>query len=325
MKRNSFDSPVPGKNPGFCLSECSACAINKFGDSPQFRQLSLHDNEHIKGGHKEASRIVFLMQGSLLIENSEGDTFILHAGQCYFYTRNEVARITARGSCAVVLLEFVRRMKICELDWLKELTQRENPALLPLARPMLTVNTLIKDALATIFLIDGLVAKPCFHYLKMMEISMLMTHLYTPKELVCFFRSIIRPADDFRAFVLTHYNGVKTVAEFADLSGMSKSVFQKKFTEVFDETVSHWMMKQKAEGIRIAVREGMTSTKELIHHFGFSNESVFTRFCKTYMGETPASMIAAEQRKNQENREKFEQKNKSIGNKNKSGLQPKRE
>lgn len=308
MKRDTHYSDIPGKNPGFCLSDCSACAMNKFGDSPQFQQLFLEDEQQVKDGNKEASRIVFLTRGSLQIETGERETFILNAGQCYFYSRNEVARITARGSCAVVLLEFVRRMKICEMDWLKELEQRENPALLPLARPMLTVNTLIKDVLTTIFLVDGLVSKPCFHYLKMMEISMLMTHLYTAKELVSFFRSIIRPADDFRAFVLTHYNRVKTVAEFADLSGMSKSVFQKKFVEVFGDTVSHWMMKQKAEGIRIAVREGMTSVKDLIHHFGFSNEAVFGHFCKTYMGDCPAKVIAAEQHAYQENRENSREK-----------------
>lgn len=320
MKQDTHYSDTPGKNPGFCLSDCSACAITRLGDSPQFRQLLLDDGQQITSGHKEASCIVFLMRGSLLLENSEGDTFILQAGQCYFYTRNELARIIARSSCVVILLEFVRRMRLCEQDWLKELKESDHAAMLPLVRPMLRLNVLIKEALTSIFRMEELALKPCFHYLKMMEICMMMTHLYTPKELSCFFRSIIRPADDFRAFVLTHYNRVKTVAEFADLSGMSKSVFQKKFTEVFGQTVAHWMMKQKAEGIRLSVRGGMTSTKELIHHFGFSNESVFTHFCKTYMGNSPANMIAAETRFNQQNRGKTSEKNKSIENKIKSEL-----
>lgn len=303
MKQNTHFFDTPGKNPGFCLCDCSACTITRLGDFPQFRQVFLDDEQRIKSGNKEASRILFLIRGSLLINSGDGDSFILNAGQCYFCTKNVITCITAQGSCSVILLEFVRRMKICEQDWLKDLEQRENLAMLPLVRPILTVNTLIKDALTNIFLMSGLVSKPCFHYLKLMEISMMMTQLYTAKELVCFFRSIIRPADDFRAFVLTHYNQVRTIAEFAALSGMSKSVFQAKFKEVFSETVSQWMMKQKAAGIRIAVREGMTSTKDLIHHFGFSNESVFTHFCKTHMGDSPAKMIAAARAGHQGNKE----------------------
>ena len=48
---------------------------------------------------------------------------------------------------------------------------------------------------------------------------------------------------EFKKLVVDYYLHVKSAGEFAELCGYSQGVFQKKFKDVFGETVYQWMQR----------------------------------------------------------------------------------
>jgi len=74
---------------------------------------------------------------------------------------------------------------------------------------------------------------------------------------------------------------------------MSLSVFKRRFAEHFNDSVYHWMMRQKALKIFADIRDGEDSTKALMNKYGFHHYTQFSRFCKNYLHATPAQLIAS--------------------------------
>ena len=103
----------------------------------------------------------------------------------------------------------------------------------------------------------------------------------------------IQPQDNFRVFVCNNYDKAQGVAELAALAGMSLSVFKRRFAEHFNDSVYHWMMRQKALKIFSDIRDGEDSTKALMNKYGFRHYTQFSRFCKNYLQATPAQLIAS--------------------------------
>ena len=90
-----------------------------------------------------------------------------------------------------------------------------------------------------------------------------------------------------------YYDKAQGVAELAALAGMSLSVFKRRFAEHFNDSVYHWMMRQKALKIFSDIRDGEDSTKALMNKYGFRHYTQFSRFCKNYLQATPAQLIAS--------------------------------
>ena len=115
------------------------------------------------------------------------------------------------------------------------------------------------------------------------ELFMMIKVLYTPTEHAYFFQSMIQPQDNFRVFVCNNYDKAQGVAELASLAGMSLSVFKRRFAEHFNDSVYHWMMRQKALKVFTDIRDGEDSTKALMNKYGFRHYTQFSRFCKNYL------------------------------------------
>ena len=64
---------------------------------------------------------------------------------------------------------------------------------------------------------------------------------------------------------------------------MSLSVFKRRFAEHFNDSVYHWMMRQKALKVFTDIRDGEDSTKALMNKYGFRHYTQFSRFCKNYL------------------------------------------
>lgn len=120
-----------------------------------------------------------------------------------------------------------------------------------------------------------------------------MVYDFLPFMLLPIYMSMIQPQDNFRVFVCNNYDKAQGVAELAALAGMSLSVFKRRFAEHFNDSVYHWMMRQKALKIFTDIRDGEDSTKVLMNKYGFRHYTQFSRFCKNYLQATPAQLIAS--------------------------------
>ncbi|MEG2369577.1 MAG: AraC family transcriptional regulator [Alistipes sp.] len=282
-----------------CLADCSNChtfpaPFRRIGEADccEFSQHTLIEGESITFNKDRMVRILFLTSGSLELTIESNETRTIEAKQCVCLARGEVFVLTPREKSQFTLLSLIHRVEFCEQD----IFDRDMPfdtAVRPDAAPVLPLPTQIENLLLRLFDLQALSDCTRFQRLKATELFMMIKVLYTPLEHAYFFQSLIQPQDNFRVFVCNNYDRVRGVPELAALAGMSLSVFKRRFSEHFDDSVYHWMMRQKALKIFADIRAGEDSTKALMNKHKFRYYTQFSRFCKTYLQATPAQLIAS--------------------------------
>lgn len=237
-------------------------------------------------------RILFLMSGSLRLEDTAGHPRMIVSRQYVCLSRGDTYVATAAADCEIVMLTLLHRIEFCEQD----IYDREMPcdSVVPAdSMPVLAMHPAVERLLAGLFDIPQLPDCARYHRIKTSELFMLIKVLYSPAEHAYFFQSMIQPQDNFRVFVCNNYDKASSVAELAELAGMSLSVFKRRFAEHFNDSVYHWMMRQKALRVFADIRDGEDNTKVLMAKHGFKYYTQFSRFCKNYLQATPAQLIAS--------------------------------
>lgn len=125
---------------------------------------------------------------------------------------------------------------------------------------------------------------------KQKELFILLRTYYTSEELAMFFYPLVGKNIDFKKMVFDSYMTVGSIKEFADKSGYSPVVFQRRFKEVFGETVYQWMQRQKAEHIKHRLMTEDVNLKELVDEFEFASAAHLNKFCKIWFGMSPSEL-----------------------------------
>ena len=224
----------------------------------------------------------------------KNENHYLNSGQCIFINSRETPDITAHTSSEIIWLDFSNRVILNHLDTLSMLVSlgcscRESIPVLPL-------HPRIKKMLDDLYLFDS----PCHHLLKQYELFMNMTYIYTKEELAVFFQSILRPADDLRAFVISNYRNMGGVEDFARHARMSKSCFIRKFRDAFGMTIHQWTVKQKEKDLCEMIRSGKRDVKEIAKGLGMENPASLYQFCRKHFGCPISELIARLSDKEQE-------------------------
>lgn len=242
-------------------------------------------------------RILFILSGSLKLEHGTDTVRLVTSKQCVCLVRNERFLATAQDDDThVVVLSLIHRIEFCEQDIFDKVMPYDSVIPTEIV-PTLSMHSSIEHLLGSIFTIQQMSNCVRFHRMKATELFMMIKVLYTPTEHAYFFQSMIQPQDNFRVFVCNNYDKAQGVAELASLAGMSLSVFKRRFAEHFNDSVYHWMMRQKALKVFSDIRDGEDSTKALMSKYGFRHYTQFSRFCKNYLQATPAQLIASIKKK----------------------------
>ena len=242
-------------------------------------------------------RILFILSGSLKLEHGTDTVRLVTSKQCVCLARNERFLATAQDDDThVVVLSLIHRIEFCEQDIFDKVMPYDSVIPTEIV-PTLSMHSSIEHLLGSIFTIQQMSNCVRFHRMKATELFMMIKVLYTPTEHAYFFQSMIQPQDNFRVFICNNYDKAQGVAELASLAGMSLSVFKRRFAEHFNDSVYHWMMRQKALKVFSDIRDGEDSTKALMSKYGFRHYTQFSRFCKNYLQATPAQLIASIKKK----------------------------
>lgn len=281
-----------------CSADCSSCPtfsapFRRIGDSTycRFSQLTFAAGEGVAFPADRMVRILFVMSGSLRLEHGNDTVRLVTSKQCVCLARSERFVVTAQDDeTHVVVLSLIHRIEFCEQDIFDKVMPYDS--VVPTESvPMLSMHPAIERLLSTFFTIRQMFNCVRYHRMKATELFMMIKVLYTPTEHAYFFQSMIQPQDNFRVFVCNNYDKAQGVAELASLAGMSLSVFKRRFAEHFNDSVYHWMMRQKALKVFTDIRDGEDSTKALMNKYGFRHYTQFSRFCKNYLQATPAQLI----------------------------------
>lgn len=282
-----------------CPADCSSCPtfpapFRRIGDSTycRFAHLVFDAGQGMTFPGDRMVRILFVLSGALLLEHDGDAGRLVTSKQCACLARGERFVATARDDARVVVLSLIHRIEFCEQDIFDRVMPYDT--VIPTESvPTLSVHPAIDRLLSELFGIRELNDCARYHKMKATELFMMIKVLYTPTEHAYFFQSMIQPQDNFRVFVCNNYDKAQGVAELASLAGMSLSVFKRRFAEHFNDSVYHWMMRQKALKIFSDIRDGEDSTKVLMNKYGFRHYTQFSRFCKNYLQATPAQLIAS--------------------------------
>lgn len=125
---------------------------------------------------------------------------------------------------------------------------------------------------------------------KIQELFIILHAYYTSDELAMLFYPLLGKNMEFKKLVVDYYLHVKSAGEFAELCGYSQGVFQKKFKDVFGETVYQWMQRQKAEYIKHRLMTSEVNLKELADELNFASSVHLNKFCKIWFGMTPSEV-----------------------------------
>ncbi|WP_232009159.1 MULTISPECIES: helix-turn-helix domain-containing protein [Alistipes] len=283
-----------------CSADCSSCPtfpapFRRVGDSSycRFSQLTFAVGDGVTFPADRIVRILFVLSGSLRLQQGADMLRLVTSKQCVCLARNEQIVATAQDvETRVVVLSLVHRIEFCEQDFFNRLPPSDSkiPAE---AAPILSIHPAIEQLLVSFFAIPQMVGCVRYHRMKTSELFMMIKVLYTPTEHAYFFQALVQPRDNFRLFICNNYEKAQGVTELAALAGMSLSVFKRRFAEHFNDSVYHWMMSQKAQKIYADIRDGEDSTKALMKKYGFRHYTQFSRFCKNYLQATPAQLISS--------------------------------
>lgn len=236
------------------------------------------------------SCILCLLSGVLRIECRKYGNFRLSAGECFLFVRDQLSSVQAREGAEYIRIDFHHCVMINSSDIACRGISRLD--YVPEEASVLALHPLIERMLRAIFAVPRLSVNPVYQDGKLAELLLMIAHLYSEREQAIFFRPIIHPFDDFRAFVLANFRRAKTIDEFAKLVGMSRTVFIKRFRAAFNENFGTWRVKQNREMITQAIRAGAHTPGALKRACGFDSDRTLLRFCKAVFDKTPTDVIA---------------------------------
>ena len=89
--------------------------------------------------------------------------------------------------------------------------------------------------------------------------------------------------------MLEHYDKNLTVSNFASLSGLSLSTFNREFKRIHKTTPKQWLIEKRMHRAQTLLEEGYTVT-QVAFDVGYLNVSNFIKAYKSIYGNTPKSM-----------------------------------
>lgn len=282
-----------------CPADCSSCPtfpapFRRVGESNycRFAQVTLGAGQGVCFPADRMVRILFVLSGTLSVKHAGGTTRLATSSQCVCLPRGECFDVVARDDAHMVVLSLIHRIEFCEKDIFDKAMPYDT--VIPTEKiPMLAIHPTIERLLLELFMVQALSDCSRYHKMKATELFMMIKVLYTPTEHAYFFQSMIQAQDNFCVFVCNNFDKAQGVADLASMAGMSLSVFKRRFAEHFNDSVYHWMMRQKALQIFSDIRDGEDSTKVLMNKYDFRHYTQFSRFCKNYLQATPAQLISS--------------------------------
>jgi AraC-like DNA-binding protein len=237
------------------------------------------------------NEIVFIMEGKIYYASCNSADKELHMGQFVFLPAGNQFCYKAGAPSKLLILKLTDNIHLCPLISIKHLYHRKKENEKPESLFPLEVNARLQHFTEGIIDTwkDGL---KCKLYLRS-EISKLLAMLpiyYSKDDLFRFFYPILSPDTTFLEFVRTNHIKYRTVNEFATAMNMTSQQFTRRFNNAFGQAPYEWMQQQKARMIYGEICQSNKPLKEIATDYGFTDQSNFNRFCKTFYETTPGKI-----------------------------------
>jgi AraC-like DNA-binding protein len=235
---------------------------------------------------KHLNHILFLLEGEINISYHEFRNHLCKAGEMIFIPQDAIASAEAFTEIKYLLLSFNNQVILHEdLNW-NELREFDN------GRDIfhkLDIRPPLQDVIDSItFYHKNKITCTYLNEVKEKEIFLMLKVFYTKQETARFLKPLLRQDMDFKAYVIKHYINAKNVEELAIACDLSVRAFTRKFKVHFEDSPYRWILRQKANRIKILLADKKISMQAIIKEYGFSSPAHFTTYCKKQFGLTPS-------------------------------------
>jgi AraC-like DNA-binding protein len=239
----------------------------------------------IKG--KNLNHILFILEGEINVSYNEFRNHLCKAGEMVFIPQDSVTTLEAFTEIKYLLLDFNNHTALYEeLGW-SELREFDGERAV---FHKLDIRQPIRDVIdSIIFYKVNKVECSHLYDVKEKEIFLILKVSYTKQETARFIKPLLRQDLDFKAFVIRHYESAKNVEELAEMCDMSVRAFTRKFKTHFEDSPYRWILRQKANQIKILLADKKITMQTIIKKYGFSSPAHFTTYCKKQFGQTPST------------------------------------
>lgn len=260
-----------------------------------YRIYELKPGDTIVDGNIRKNHFIFLLHGAVTMQLGSKETTSLTEGEMVMVTYDMTLNITATKSSHIILHTFSGLLPECERH-INNIFYKTG-SVGDEYRPVLPIHPLIRNLGMNIYdLTKAGMMSAWLTRVKRLEMFYLICVCHKPEQVVAFFRPLINKQMSFRSRIINNFEKATTVDDLAELVGMCRTNFYKRFKDEFGMSAHKWMQIRKAWQVReYAAQPGM-DVKELMAKTGFPSPSNFIRFCQKYFGRKPSELIECLQR-----------------------------
>lgn len=246
------------------------------------------EGEPVSLTDKYFNYFIFLFEGEVMVSCNEFKNHLCKGGEMVFIAQDSVISSETITPVKYILLSFDNQFTLCDQLALESLQINEKR---PAIFNKLDIRTPLRLVLdSVLFYLEHKIQCRHLHAIKQKELFLIFRAFYTKEEMARFLAPMLNRDMDFKAFVLQHYQEVKTVEELAAMCKLSVRSFNRKFNEFFGDSPYSWMLKQKSRHIKTRLADGKSTFGSIIKEYGFSSPAHFTTYCKKHFGESPSRL-----------------------------------
>lgn len=256
---------------------------------------TLGGNERIDLQNTDVYIVLFCLKGDCCVIYNEHECRV-RTNEMLFVPRFDFFRIESFLHSNLILFCQVSRQQLCGVYPLQQLSAycRELSYCFSSYPVRYPLDAFVSSLFALIQITDDF--SP-YVVLKQAELANLLFGYCSKRLLAGMFYPVAVRQVEFREFVLQNYQTISSLSEFSYKAGCSLSVFKRRFKEYFDESPGAWILKQKAQAVKVQLSDHTRSFSEIMQENGFSTCAGFNKFCKAQFGDSP-SRIRCTQMKN---------------------------
>ncbi|MDR1646408.1 MAG: AraC family transcriptional regulator [Tannerellaceae bacterium] len=253
-----------------------------------FSYQEVKEGEKLRSTDRYFNYFIFLLEGEVMVSCNEFRNHLCQGGEMVFIAQDSESVAEAITDVKYILLSFDNQFTLCDQLALEALYTKEKK---PPVFNKIDIRPPMRSVLDSVLFYLGHKIQ-CKHLfaIKQKEVFLILRAFYTKEEMARFLSPMLNKNMDFKAFVLQHYQEVKTVEELANMCKISVRSFNRKFNDYFGDSPYSWMLKQKSKHIKTRLADGKVTFGKIIKEYGFSSPAHFTTYCKKQFGESPSKL-----------------------------------
>ncbi|MDR2917719.1 MAG: helix-turn-helix transcriptional regulator [Tannerella sp.] len=257
-----------------------------------FTYYEVKAGEEIRNRNLPLNYILFVLGGVLEVSCNEFENRRFQSGEMVFMLRSSFVYVRVLKKTKLYVLYFDTFLSSCDRQLFKAYLPDTEKIIYDF-KPILIPPPILMFLKQTFYFQKQKVDCMHFNSLKHREFFILLRQFCPREDIVMFLSPLIGHSLNFRTKVLEKYTQLSSgrVSELADLVGMGRKNFDKRFREEFGLSPAKWMQQEKAKRLRLFLMEPGVTISDAMYKFQFNSPSHFNRFCHQYFKTSPGIMI----------------------------------